>query len=102
MTRPSYASSTPSCPRLPRRPTRGVGARCSPGWSESWERRRCVADMAIDVTTQIVIDPPADEVAAYAGDPTNAPRWYENIDSVDWQTSPPVRLGSKMDFVARF
>ena len=56
--------------------------------------------MAIDVTTEIVIDRPLQEVAAYAADPTNAPEWYENIESVDWKTQPPVRVGSKMDFVA--
>ena len=56
--------------------------------------------MAIDVTTQIEVDRPPEEVAAYAADPTNAPKWYENIESVDWKTSPPVRVGSKMDFVA--
>jgi len=58
--------------------------------------------MAIDVTTEIVIDRPPEDVAAYAGDPTNAPEWYANIDSIDWKTSPPIQLGSKMDFVARF
>src|SRR5690349_10298042 len=58
--------------------------------------------MAIDVTTEIVIDRPPEDVSAYAGDPTNAPEWYENIKSIDWKTAPPVRLGSKMDFVARF
>ena len=56
--------------------------------------------MAIDVTTQIEIDRPPEVVAAYAADPTNAPEWYENIESVDWKTSPPVRVGSRMDFVA--
>ena len=56
--------------------------------------------MAIDVTTEIVIDRPCAEVAAYAADPTNAPEWYDNIESVEWQTQPPVQLGSKMDFVA--
>lgn len=56
--------------------------------------------MAIDVTTQIVIDRPQDEVAAYAADPTNAPEWYENIESVDWKTPSPVKVGSRMDFVA--
>jgi uncharacterized membrane protein len=56
--------------------------------------------MAIDVTTQIEIDRAPDEVAAYAADPTNAPEWYENIESVHWKTSPPVGVGSKMDFVA--
>ncbi len=38
----------------------------------------------------------------YAADPTNAPEWYANITSIDWQTPPPVAVGSKMSFVARF
>jgi hypothetical protein len=58
--------------------------------------------MAVDVLTEIVIDRPCGEVAAYAGDPTNAPRWYTNIASVTWRTPPPIGLGSTMDFVARF
>ena len=58
--------------------------------------------MAVDVVTEITIDRPCADVAAYAGDPTNAPEWYANITSVRWQTEPPVRVGSRMDFVARF
>lgn len=58
--------------------------------------------MAIDVTTEIVIERSREQVAAYAVDPSHAPEWYENIESVDWRTSPPVRVGSKMDFVAHF
>ena len=58
--------------------------------------------MALDVTTEIVINRPTAEVAAYAGDPTNAPEWYANIKSIDWRTQPPLTVGSKLDFVAQF
>ncbi len=58
--------------------------------------------MPVDVVTEIIIERPRDEVAAFAADPSNAPSWYANIESVDWQTSPPVSVGSRMDFVASF
>ena len=51
---------------------------------------------------ELVIDSPLVEVASFAGDPGNAPRWYANIASVSWQTPPPVSVGSRMDFVAHF
>ncbi len=41
-------------------------------------------------------------MAAYVADPTNAPEWYVNIVSVSWETEPPVRVGSRVAFVARF
>ncbi|WP_448625088.1 SRPBCC family protein [Geodermatophilus sp. URMC 64] len=56
----------------------------------------------IDVVTETVIRRPRAEVAAYASDPSNAPEWYANIDSVAWRTAPPLAVGSRMDFVARF
>lgn len=58
--------------------------------------------MNVDVETEIVIARPVADVAAYAGDPSNAPTWYDNIDTVEWKTSPPVRVGSVVEFVARF
>src|SRR5688500_5563251 len=58
--------------------------------------------MAVDVQVETEILRPVDEVAAYAGDPGNAPEWYANIRSVEWRTEPPLRVGSRMDFVARF
>jgi len=58
--------------------------------------------MTVDVSTEIVIDRPCADVSTYAGDPTHAPDWYANIQSVTWHTPPPARVGSTMDFVARF
>jgi uncharacterized membrane protein len=58
--------------------------------------------VAVDVQTDIVINRPCAEVAAYAADPSHAPDWYVNIDSVEWLTEPPVRVGSRLAFVARF
>ncbi len=58
--------------------------------------------MAVDVITEVVIARTCEQVAAYAGDPSNAPDWYANIISVRWQTPPPVGVGSRLDFVARF
>lgn len=58
--------------------------------------------MTVNVQVETTINRRSDEVAAYAGDPTNAPEWYVNIKSVTWRTPPPVAVGSQMDFVARF
>ena len=59
-------------------------------------------DVGVDVTVQTTNECPPETVAAFAGNPTNAPRWYANIRSVDWQTPPPVAAGSRMDSVAQF
>ena len=58
--------------------------------------------MAVDVVTETVIARPRHEVAAFASDPERVPLWYVNIRSVEWQTEPPVRVGSRIAFVARF
>ena len=58
--------------------------------------------MAVDVVTDILIARPLDVVAAYAGDPSNAPEWYVNIDSVEWVTPPPLAVGTRLAFHARF
>ena len=58
--------------------------------------------MEVDVHTEIEIQRPRSEVAAYAMDPETAPKWYENIEAVEWRTPKPITVGSRMDFVARF
>lgn len=58
--------------------------------------------MAVDVRTSIDIRRPRNEVAAYAADPANAPRWYTNIKSVEWRSPPPLRVGSQVEFAAEF
>ena len=58
--------------------------------------------MNVDLETQIVINRPAADVSAYATDPSNAPNWYVNIDSVEWKTRPPLQIGSQVEFFAKF
>jgi uncharacterized protein YndB with AHSA1/START domain len=58
--------------------------------------------MPVDVLTEITIDRPPEQVAGFASDPTNAPKWYVNIRAVEWQGPPTLQVGARMVFVAHF
>ena len=58
--------------------------------------------MNVDVTTQMLIAAPVETVADFAAEPNNAPKWYVNIKSVEWQTPRPIAVGSRFAFVAQF
>ena len=58
--------------------------------------------MSVDVVTETTIQRSRAEVAAFAASPDNAPSWYANIKSVEWKSEPPLRLGSRIAFVAEF
>lgn len=58
--------------------------------------------MAVDVETSVVVDRPRDVVSAFAVDPANTTRWYANIRSVAWRSEPPLRVGTRLSFVAQF
>ena len=58
--------------------------------------------VAVDVVTEIEIDLPREEVAAFAADPSNATAWYKNIKAVEWETPPPAVVGSRLRFRAQF
>ena len=58
--------------------------------------------MEVDVVTRIIVERPIEVVSAFAANPDNAPVWYVNIESVEWISSPPLRVGSRVAFIARF
>lgn len=58
--------------------------------------------MAVDVVTELEIARPRDEVAAFAADPANAPLWYDNIKSAEWDGPRNLAVGGQVRFTAQF
>ncbi|NHM31682.1 SRPBCC family protein [Neobacillus terrae] len=56
----------------------------------------------VDVFTEIKIRNSVEKVSEYAANPDNAPEWYVNIDSAEWQTPKPLSVGSQIAFKAQF
>ena len=58
--------------------------------------------MSVDVVTEIQIRRPRSEVAAFAADPSNAPLWYVNIRSAEWDGPETLAVGGRIRFTAQF
>ena len=56
----------------------------------------------VNVQTDIRINRPRADVAGFAADPDNAPRWYVNIHSSQRLDGGPLGTGSKVAFTAKF
>jgi hypothetical protein len=58
--------------------------------------------VTVEVQCERTIPRPRSEVAAYAANPDNATSWYSNIKAVEWETPPPLAVGSRLAFIATF
>lgn len=58
--------------------------------------------MPIDIRASELIGAGREEVAAYASNPLNDPEWIGGIKEARWLTEPPVRVGSRVERVAKF
>lgn len=48
----------------------------------------------IEVTSEIAIDRPVDEVFAFLADAENNPTWQQGMERCQWTSTPPIREGS--------
>ncbi len=58
--------------------------------------------MAVDISAEIVINKPRDEVAAFASNPDNDPTWIGGIVEAKTTTDPPFGKGTKVARAASF
>lgn len=58
--------------------------------------------MWVYVTTDIFINRPKADVAAYVMDTKNTPSWIDGVNAVEWITEQPLQVGSKISFIPRY
>lgn len=58
--------------------------------------------MTIEVTSEVEISRPADEVFAFVADAENNPTWQGGMRSCRWATDPPIAVGSVYEQEAAF
>jgi uncharacterized membrane protein len=58
--------------------------------------------MSIDVTAEVAIRRPLEEVAVYMIDPAHDPTWIGGVREVRMETPPPLAVGSRVVRVAYF
>lgn len=56
----------------------------------------------IVIRAEIIIHCRKIRIWEYVSDPDNAPEWNANVQSVEWKTAKPARLGSRIAFTTRF
>jgi hypothetical protein len=64
--------------------------------------RDTVGMATVDVEVHATIGRPRPQVAAYCCDPDNVTAWYANIKAVQWETHPPLTVGSRFRFTSGF
>ncbi|WP_123028331.1 SRPBCC family protein [Mycolicibacterium stellerae] len=58
--------------------------------------------MTVDVEVHTTIDRARLDVAGYCCDPDNVTAWCANIKAVQWETDPPLAVGSRFRFTSEF
>ena len=58
--------------------------------------------MGIDVSAKLVIAQSRKEVARYAMEPTNDPKWTKGITEAELLTERPIGMGTQVRRIAKF